>query len=260
VHTSLLRTEAFRVEVDGRPATIDEVFPSWEPNDRVGVVMFSPLGAVGASLLLQLAIARFYEERRAAGMREQMVNVPGFLSYADHYLFHVGGRHGDFSVLDFVPANKEVFVDGAGDELLTSINDRAITRLLIEERPPADPDLEPSAVDSALRRVRSTLVYARTGGAAGADVRVTGIDDVAEANVRQLLDPELALAAYAGQNDPRIVEAMRLLRCRMAEVSPDIRAMVASERSNASTGGSAVEGYRRVGMEEALGILAERSV
>jgi hypothetical protein len=42
---------------------VDDVFPDWSAWDRFGVVVNEPFGGLGASLLLQLAIAQFYEVR-----------------------------------------------------------------------------------------------------------------------------------------------------------------------------------------------------
>lgn len=218
--------------------------------------MFSPLGAIGVSLLLQLAIAAFYDVRRAAGMSGQMTTLPGFLTYPDFYLFHVAGAHGNFSAMDFYPPNKEVFVPVRGDLLLASINDRAITRLLLEDRPQAEAPLEASGVDSAARRIKSTFAFSRTGRTAAADVRVSSTDDAAEANVREVLDPHLTLQAYAGQGDPRITEAMGLVSARIAEVASDTRLAVASERLGLREDGAVGETYRRIGLDEAMRIIA----
>jgi hypothetical protein len=78
--------------------------------------------AFGASLLLQLAIAKFYEVRP-----ERRAGTP---VYPEIYLFHVGGPHGDFSYFDFWPPRKEVQVAAAEPvALLEAVNAHAITRL-----------------------------------------------------------------------------------------------------------------------------------
>ena len=70
--------------------------------DRFGIVVTEPLGGLGGSLLLQLAIAKFYSVRP-----DRRASVP---VYPEIYLFHVGGPHGDFSYFDFWPPRKEVRV------------------------------------------------------------------------------------------------------------------------------------------------------
>ena len=54
-----LFVEAFEVQVEGERVSADTVFPDWSPLDRFGIVVTEPLGGLGASLLLQLAIAMF---------------------------------------------------------------------------------------------------------------------------------------------------------------------------------------------------------
>ena len=79
--------EAFEVQIGGERVGPEAVFPDWSRLDRFGIVVSEPLGGLGASLLLQLAIAKFYSVRpdRRAGMAV----------YPEIYLFHVGGPHGD---------------------------------------------------------------------------------------------------------------------------------------------------------------------
>ena len=47
------------MQVEGERVSADTVFPDWAPLDRFGIVVTEPLGGLGASLLLQLAIAMF---------------------------------------------------------------------------------------------------------------------------------------------------------------------------------------------------------
>ena len=89
---SQLFVEAFDVQVDGERVSPDAVFPDWSPLDRFGIVVTEPLGGLGASLLLQLAIAMFYSVRP-----DRRAGTP---VYPEVYLFHVGGPHGDFSNFD----------------------------------------------------------------------------------------------------------------------------------------------------------------
>ena len=81
---SQLFVEAFEVQIDGERVSPDTVFPDWSPLDRFGIVVTEPLGGLGASLLLQLAIAMFYSVRP-----DRRAGTP---VYPEIYLFHVGGR------------------------------------------------------------------------------------------------------------------------------------------------------------------------
>jgi len=96
--------------------------------DRFGLVVTSPLGGIGASLLLESAIAMLYKvrpPRRSSGP-----------AYPEVYLFHVGGPHGDFSAFDLWPPRKEVLIpSGQPLRVLEAINAHGITRLAL---PPGD--------------------------------------------------------------------------------------------------------------------------
>ena len=67
-----------------------------------GVVMSRPCGAVGASALITATITAFYDIQRARG--------DDFFVYPDYFLFHVGRRLGDHARLDVWPRHKEVVV------------------------------------------------------------------------------------------------------------------------------------------------------
>ena len=108
---SQLFVEAFEVQVEGERVSPDTVFPDWSPLDRFGIVVTEPLGGLGASLLIQLAIAMFYSVRP-----DRRAGTP---VYPEIYLFHVGGPHGDFSYFDFWPPRKEVRVPARAQENIT---------------------------------------------------------------------------------------------------------------------------------------------
>lgn len=54
-----LFVEAFEVRIGDERVSPEAVFPDWSLLDRFGIVVTEPLGGLGASLLLQLAIAKF---------------------------------------------------------------------------------------------------------------------------------------------------------------------------------------------------------
>ncbi len=119
-----LFVEAFEVRIGGERVSPEAVFPDWSLLDRFGIVVTEPLGGLGASLLLQLAIAKFYSVRP-----DRRADMP---VYPEIYLFHVGGPHGDFSYFDFWPPRKEVRVAASQPvSLLEAINAHGITRLAI---------------------------------------------------------------------------------------------------------------------------------
>src|SRR5687767_15407886 len=97
-----LRSSSFEIEVGGVAATLEELFEGFGEQDRLGVVMTRPCGAVGASALITATITAFYDIHRTRGDE--------FFVYPDYYLFHVGRPLGDHARLDVWPRRKEVVV------------------------------------------------------------------------------------------------------------------------------------------------------
>jgi hypothetical protein len=114
-----LRSSSFELRVDGRPARLEDLLAGFGEQDRLGVVMSRPCGAVGASALITATITGFYDFHRARG--------PEFFAYPDYYLFHVGRPLGDHARLDVWPRRKEVVVEDEPQAILEAIDDRAIT-------------------------------------------------------------------------------------------------------------------------------------
>ena len=210
MHSSTeLDRNSFVVEVDGARATFDDLFPDFTAQDRLGVVVRQPCGAVGASCLLLAAVTAFYDIQRARGA--------DFFIYPDYFLFEVGGRLGDHSMLDVWPDHKEVVVADRPEEILRAINDRAITRLVVEDGDPAETAFERESLASARDRITSALAYSPGGRVIDADVRLTG-NEVTESYVNQVLDsaPEVRAQRAALQEDGRPLETYRRLTLEQA--------------------------------------------
>ena len=168
------------------------------------------------------AITAFYDIQRGRSA--------DFFIYPDYFLFHVGRELGDHGQLDVWPAHKEVVVADEPEELLRAINDRGITRLVVEDGTPGDGGFAPETLASARGRIVTALAYSADGTARDADVAIAG-NDVTECYVAGVLDRS---AAVPGADRDRIASARR----RLLE------------------DGRPVERYRRIGLEEALGLLA----
>ncbi len=176
------------------------------------MVVRRPGGAVGASTLILATITAFYDIHRARG--------GDFFLYPDYYIFHVGQVHGDHGMFDIWPAHKEVVVPDDAEAVLRAVNDRAITRLLVEDGSPGRPVFERQTLASAAR-IRSALAYAPHGRTRPADVTVAGTA-ATEGYVAAVLDR-----------------------------SPDISAAHAA-RDQVLEGGRPVEHYRRLPVDVAL--------
>jgi hypothetical protein len=270
-----LRSSSFEVRVDGRPAGIPDLFEGFGEQDRLGVVMRSPCGAVGASTLITATITAFYDLHRARGDE--------FFVYPDYYLFHVGGPLGDHARLDVWPRRKEVVVGQEPQAILEAIDDRAITRLVVEDGAPIDAELDDEVVASARGRIATCLAYSPAGWVADADVEIAG-NPVTEGYVEAILDPESrierlratidAAAASAPKADASSASAPQAdaapasapqadalrariasIEARLGEVDRDVRRRILQERRALLRDGVPVETYRRIPLDEALGLL-----
>jgi hypothetical protein len=235
-----LRSSAFQIEVAGRAVGVTDLFHGFDEHDRLGVIIGRPGGGLGASALITATITAFYDLQRARG--------PDFFIYPDYYLFHVGRPFGDHSRLDIWPAHKEVVVAAEPAEVLRAVNDRAITRLVVEDGDRRDGELGAEELASAHARIRTCLAYSASGRVAGADVRVTA-NAVVEGYVSTTLDPERRAAEQRTRGDDARADA---IAARGDEIPPEERTRIKRQRQALVEDGRPVETYRRIGLDEAL--------
>ena len=238
-----LRSSSFEIEVGGVPTPLEELFEGFREQDRLGVVLTQPCGAVGASALITATITAFYDIQRARG--------PDFFVYPDYYLFHVGRPLGDHGRLDIWPRHKEVVVPSGADRVLEAINDRAVTRLVVEDGAAGEPPSDPGALASARARIETCLAYSPSGRVEDADVRISG-NPVTEGYVEGILDPEARIARLRAEGNDERADA---IAARAGEVDRDSRQRVLAGRRALAEDGVPVETYRRIGLDEAFGRL-----
>ena len=219
-----LGSASFGISLEGKSATPADVLPGFGERDRLGVVVRSPCGAVGASALILATVTAFYDIQRK--------RAEDFFVYPDYFLFHVGGPFGDHKKLDIFPSHKEVVVGDDPEELLQAINDRAVTRLLVEDSAPAEPDLRRETLASV--HIRTAIAYSPDGRVDGADLSVAG-NEVTEGYVSCVIDQSEGI-------DHGVRGAIRAGRERLLE------------------NGSPVETYRRLTVDEALARLVSPSL
>lgn len=238
-----LRSSSFEIEVGGVPTPLEELFEAFSEQDRLGVVLTQPCGAVGASALITATITAFYDIQRARG--------PDFFVYPDYYLFHVGRPLGDHGRLDVWPRHKEVVVPSGADRVLEAVNDRAVTRLVVEDGAAGEPPSDPGALASARARIKTCLAYSPSGRVEDADVRISG-NPVTEGYVEAILDPEARIARLRADGNDERADA---IAARAGEVDRDSRQRVLAGRRELAEDGVPVETYRRIGLDEAFGRL-----
>jgi len=217
-----LRSSAFGVTLDGAPATVLDVLPGFAAADRMGIVVRRPCGAVGASALLLAAVTAFYDVHRSGG--------EDFFVYPDYFVFHVGRPLGRHNRLEIWPPHKEVVVADEPEEVLRAINDRGITRLVVEDGAPGEGAFARETLASARGRIVTALAYSANGRTRAADVAIAA-NDVTESYVAGVLDQSRDVPA--GERD-----------------------RIAAARARLREGDRPVETYRRVALDEALGLLA----
>jgi hypothetical protein len=268
MHTAVeLNADLFSVEIDGRPVSREELLGGWVGTDRFGIVVDSPYGAVGSSLLIQLTITSFYDTRPERRDRRPQ--------YPEIYAFHVGQGHGDLSFYDFWPPRKEVVVPDSAAAVLAALNDHAITRLAVPDRPDAASLPLPQGwsswadVRTAEELLRSAWAYSASGRLRAADVVITGKGGKTEANVSAALDPAGRLAWYRGLSDEEFADALpgpttiedmqrwlRSVEGRISEVPDHLRRQAVRLRRELTAGGVASEQYRRLRSDEAIRMLS----
>jgi hypothetical protein len=245
MHSSTeLADSSFALTIAGRDGVwIDDLFPGFDERDRVGAVVRHPLGALGASTAILAAVTAFYDIQRARGEE--------FFIYPDYFLFHVGCPLGDHNMLEVWPDHKEVVVADDAEAILRAINDRGVTRLLVEERAPGKPSFERETLASARARIVTALAYSPDGRVPGGDVRIAG-NDVTESYVASLLDPD---GLARGAEGSGLEAYARLIRARASEVSAEERARIRQAREALLEDGRPVETYRRLELDDALAML-----
>lgn len=244
-----LRSSLFEIALDGRPARLEDLFPGFGEQDRLGLVMSRPCGAVGASALITATITAFYDLQRARG--------PDFFVYPDYYLFHVGRPLGDHARLDIWPRRKEVVVPADAEAILEAVNDRAITRLVVEEDAASASVPAGEALASGRARIRSCLAYSASGRVREADVRIAS-NPVSEGYVKAILDPEsrIAMLRADAAGDAAVAARIEAIAARAGEVAPELRHAILDARQALTEDGVPVETYRRVSPDDALARLA----
>lgn len=241
-----LRSSSFEVTVEGGEVRLVDLLDGFREHDRLGVVVRRPCGAVGASALITATITAFYDLQRAQD--------PHFFVYPDYFLFHVGRPLGDHARLDIWPSRKEVVVPEDPERVLEAINDRAITRLVVEDAEPGERTFEPETLASARARIATCLAYSATGRVRDADVRIRS-NPVSEGYVDAVLDPEARLARLRGSNGGDRARA-DAIEARLGEVAQEERRRIQRARKELVEGGAPVETYRRISLDQALGLLS----
>jgi hypothetical protein len=241
-----LTKDKFEVNVDGQPAWVDDLFPGFGEQARVGLIVRDDFGAVGASSLLMAAVTGFYDIQRDR-------NPDGFYRYADYFLFHAGHIHGCHAMLDVFPDHKEVVVADDPESILRAVNDRGITHLIVPEGEPREAALHPETLNGAKERIKGAIAYSPSGRVEGADIEIKGNEHI-DFYVWATLEPaEWCARSEAEGADPKLVAWER---SRLGEVSDEVAAEILAQREQLKVSDRSVESFRRTSIDEALCLLS----
>ncbi|MGG3451673.1 hypothetical protein [Domibacillus aminovorans] len=231
MHTvNTMSYQDFDFEVNGQKALLEDIFPGFNEYDRIGVVVREVGGGIGASALLMSALTRFYDF-----FRPNLGTEPGqqFI-YPEFFVFHVGKKHMSHYWMDIWPPHKEVLIEEDDPEqILEAINDRGITRLLVEDINPSHPIFLRETFNAAKHRIVSALAYSPTGRVENSDVKITSCE-AAEKNV---------------------VGSIRISE----ELSKEALDQLEERRESLKVNGRVTETYRQIGVVEALHMLTENT-
>ena len=212
----------FALAIDGRPAGVSDLLPGFGAESRIALVAFTPGAAFGAATTLLALVTAWYEERRRHSV--------DFFEYPDFFYLQVGdGGIADLGWLEVWPPHKLVMVPPAAQDVLAAIGDRAVDYLLVEDRAAGSGLVLRETLNALPRHLRAALAYDRAGVARAADVAVSG-SPAAERHIIRAVEESSQLA-----------DAVREVSCAM--------------RRRLTDGTHQTERLRRVGIDEALGLL-----
>jgi hypothetical protein len=220
--TKVLNSLDFIIKINGQESVLEDIFPDFNKNDRLGIVVRRPGGGIGASGLLMAAITRFYDfYRPLLGNESNKLRI-----YPDFFIFHVGKRHLNYYWLDIWPTHKEVILEDEPELILEAINDRGITRLLVEDTMASNKSFLRETISSAESRIISAVTYSPGGRVENGDVSIKSCS-----YVEGYVDSTLEISK---------------------ELTDDMRNMLMLERKTLVSDGRVTETYRRIKPSEAI--------
>lgn len=215
----MLDSRMFDVLIDDKPASPSDVFPQWQPYDRFAVLIYEPLGAIGATHLIQIACTQFYDVKPLRRTERKI--------YPEIYAIHVGRWWGSHVAYDFWPARREVRVSDDPRDILDAINDRGITRLALPDRSVRVIVHRRKEEDAALDRLATAILYNPSGRVEKSDISVAGNDRRTEINPQRVLRP-----AYLGQE---IADQVATTGRPLKEGDPDYRNWLNAHENDITT-------------------------
>lgn len=229
-----LRSEFYEVEKAGQAAPRGAVFPDWNARDRFGIVLCEPLAALGAVHLIQLACMCFYDSKPSRRTDRKI--------YPEIFAIHVGQWQGMHGNMDFWPARREILVPDDHQEILSAINDRGITRLVIPERASRNLPHRRKEEDCALDWLATAVVYSPSGRVASPDFSIRSNSPRSEIDVQRIFRPP----QITPERRERIGQAGIPVKEGDPDFTPRIRELSVNVTEQAIAGGERLRDSLRV--------------
>lgn len=260
MHTAFdVKKRMFRVTSGGREIDPYELL-DWSERDRLGVLIDRPVGALGAGLMILLAASAFYD---VVGKKRRQRPI-----YPEIYLFHVGGPWGVFTNFDFWPDHKEIFLPSDPVEVLSAVNNRGITHLLVVNQMSAVAEHRFKEPEAALDRLKRCWAYEPAGSVVDGDVVITTSDMSLLENYTRVLDMDIFLdrvtvgekamlrvGAKSDEEDQRSYEISRKRLVRELDKGAPSYRKAATRISAALAAGTFSERFRAISGQDALQML-----
>ncbi|MCD2136449.1 hypothetical protein [Salinicoccus halitifaciens] len=205
MHTSrVLKSDDFGFAVNNQKGDIEDIFPGFSPADRLGIVVNSDTGAIGASILLTATITKFYDfYRHLLGNEDDKLRI-----YPEFYIFHVGKQNMEHGALDVWPPSNEVVLQDEPEQILSAINERGITRLIVEDQELMPPILMRESFNSAKVRIKTALAFSPEGRVDDHDIEVTNNASIEEYVLMTIKEAK----QYSGKEYEKVLSAWQALR------------------------------------------------
>lgn len=228
-----VESDDFQIAFEGRSISLEELFPDFDHEDRIGIVTRTGGGVLGVSVLLMGAIASFYDNYRG----QNLGNHDGRLRiYPEHFIFHIKETLGTYGQLDIWPPHREVITEDDTEQILESINDRGITRLLIEDGADSEATLLKETLNSAERRIKSVLLYSPDGNTEDGDISVTNSGAISKFVLKAYEDSQDLLSGRINFDSGKLKEASEITQVyKQIDLKTGIRALSNNEAPNART-------------------------
>ena len=227
--TKILNSEDFKYTIDGHSGSLTDIVPGFDTNDRIGIVVSQEGSIIGASTFLMAAVTFFYDAYR----HKLKDDSEKFRIYPDYFVFHTGYRQMNHAALEIWPSHKEVVVENDPEKILEAINDRGITRLLVEDNPSLSATFLRETVSSADRRISTMLAYSPDG-------RMKQNNIIVESNLKT----ERFVRSAVNRSD---------------NLDKKKRQQLIQKRSLLTSNGSVQESFRQINLPEALLMLTGSS-